>query len=423
MTDLVEDLRWRGLIEDATPGLEEALAAGRVTGYVGFDPTAPSLHAGSLLPVLALARLQRAGHRPIAVVGGGTGMVGDPSGKSQERQLLSAAAIAENVAGLRAQLGRFLDFDDPRTGALLVDNAEWLGPLGLMEFLRDVGKHFTVNAMTARESVKRRLASEEGISFTEFSYMLLQAYDYLVLHDRHGCTLQMGGSDQWGNILSGIDLIRRLRGAKAHGLVSPLVTDAAGRKFGKTEAGAVWLDPERTSPYHFYQFWLNVADADAARYLRYFTFLDRGRIAEIEADFARAPEERLAQRVLAEEVTRMTHGADGLARAERVTDFLFGKEVAELRADDLAAGLADAPTTEIPRDELAAGLPAVDLLVRAGVEGSKGAARRLVASGGAYLNGRRLEDGTTVGPDDALDGTLLVLRKGKKTYRLVRVAG
>ena len=420
--DFVEDLRWRGLIEEATPGLEEALAEGPVTGYVGFDPTAPSLHVGSLLPVLALARLQRAGHRPIGVVGGGTGMIGDPSGKSHERQLLGRAEVAANVAGLRAQLERFLDFDDPRSGAALVDNSEWLTTIGLMEFLRDVGKHFTVNAMTARESVRRRLASEEGISFTEFSYMLLQAYDYLVLHDRFGCTLQMGGSDQWGNILSGIDLIRRLRGTKAHGLVSPLVTDAAGRKFGKTEAGAVWLDPERTSPYHFYQFWLNVADADAVRYLLYFTFLDRDRLEEIERDFARAPEERLAQRVLAEEVTRMTHGPEGLARAERVTEFLFGKEVAELRADDLAAGLADAPTAEIPRAELAAGLPAVDLLVRSGLESSKGAARRLVASGGAYLNGRRLEEGRTVGPDDAIDGLLLVLRKGKKTYRLVRVA-
>jgi len=419
--DFVEDLRWRGLIEEATPGLEEALAEGPLTGYVGFDPTAPSLHVGSLLPVLALARLQRAGHRPIAVVGGGTGMIGDPSGKSQERQLLGPDRVAENVAGLRTQLERFLDFDDPATGALMVDNAEWLAAIGLMEFLRDVGKHFTVNAMTARESVRRRLASEEGISFTEFSYMLLQAYDYLVLHDRHGCTLQMGGSDQWGNILSGIDLIRRLRGAKAHGLVSPLVTDAAGRKFGKTEAGAVWLDPERTSPYHFYQFWLNVADADAARYLRYFTFLDAERVEAIERDFAHAPEERLAQRVLAEEVTRLTHGPEGLGRAERVTDFLFGKEVAELRADDLASGLADAPTTEVPRAELAAGMPAVDLVVRAGAESSKGAARRLIASGGAYLNGRRLEDGATVGPDDAIDGTLLVLRKGKKTYRLVRV--
>lgn len=421
--DFVEDLRWRGLIEETTPGLEEALREGAVTGYVGFDPTASSLHVGSLLPVLALARLQRAGHRPIGVVGGGTGMIGDPSGKSQERQLLGREQVEENVAGIRAQLERFLDFDDPGTGARLVDNSEWLTSIGLMEFLRDVGKHFTVNAMTARESVRRRLASEDGISFTEFSYMLLQAYDYLVLHDRYGCSLQMGGSDQWGNILSGIDLIRRLRGERAHGLVSPLVTDAAGRKFGKTEAGAVWLDSERTSPYHFFQFWLNVADGDAARYLRYFTFLERGRVEEIERELARAPEERLAQRVLAEEVTRMTHGPEGLARAERVTDFLFGKEVAELRADDLAAGLAEAPTTEIPRAELGAGLTAVDLLVRGGLEASKGAARRLIASGGAYLNGRRLGEGGTVGLDDAIDGTLLVLRKGKKTYRLVRVEG
>ncbi|HEX2254430.1 MAG TPA: tyrosine--tRNA ligase [Thermoanaerobaculia bacterium] len=421
--DFLKDLAWRGLVEEVTPGAEEALAEGPVTAYIGFDPTAASLHVGHLLPVLALVRLQRAGHRPLAVVGGGTGMIGDPSGKSQERQLLATERLAENVAGLRRQLGRFLDFDDPQTGARMVDNADWLTTVSLMEFLRDIGKHFTVNQMVAKESVKRRLAQEEGISFTEFSYMLLQAYDFLMLHDRHGCILQVGGSDQWGNITAGIDLVRKLRGERVHALVMPLVTDAQGRKFGKTEAGAVWLDPELTSPYRFYQFWLNVGDEEARRYLRYFTFLAPERIEEIEREAATSPEQRGVQRVLAEEVTRLVHGPAALARALRVTDLLFGREVDELEAEDLLAGFGDAPSSEVPHAELAAGLPPADLLARTGVTASKGEARRLLASGGVYLNNRRLDPERPVTLDDAIETRLLLLRKGKKSYHLVRVAG
>ncbi|HEX2164790.1 MAG TPA: tyrosine--tRNA ligase [Thermoanaerobaculia bacterium] len=414
-------MSWRGLVEDSTPGLPEALAEGPVTGYVGFDPTAPSLHVGSLLPILNLARLQRAGHRPIAIAGGGTGLIGDPSGKSDERQLLTREKVAENLAGIRAQLARFLDFSPGPTQAVLVDNAEWLGELGLMDFLRDVGKLFSVNQMIARESVRRRLASESGISFTEFSYALLQAYDFLELHDRYGCTLQMGGSDQWGNILSGADLIRRLRDRRAHGLVSPLLTNAAGTKFGKTEAGAVWLDPERTSPYTFYQFWLNTADADVVRYLGFFTFLGREEIDALAAETERAPEERAAQRRLAEEVTRIAHGDEALARAERVTDLLFGRGGAELQADDLLQGFGDAPSSALPAAELEGGVALSQLLAHTGLAASRNEARRLISSGGVYVNERRAEGETTIGRNEAIEGRALLLRKGKKQYHLVRV--
>ncbi|MFP5379220.1 MAG: tyrosine--tRNA ligase, partial [Vicinamibacteria bacterium] len=324
---LREEFEWRGVWYDATEGTAEALDAGPVTAYVGFDPTAPSLHVGHLLPIMCLARLQRFGHRPIALVGGGTGLIGDPSGKSQERTLLTLETVAENARGVRAQLERFLDFDGPHAARML-NNVDWLGSIGFLEFLRDVGKHFTVNAMLARESVKRRLGSDEGISFTEFSYQLLQAYDYLVLHDREGCTLQMGGSDQWGNIVAGCDLIRKVRGARAHGIVVPLMTTASGAKFGKTEAGAVWLAPERTSPFRFYQFWLNVDDADVVKYLKAFTWLDRERIEELERAIVDAPEAREAPRTLAREVTRLVHGESELQRAERASAVLYGGAVA-----------------------------------------------------------------------------------------------
>jgi tyrosyl-tRNA synthetase len=415
------EMTWRGLVEDHTPGLSEALAEGRVTAYIGFDPTASSLHVGSLLPILNLARLQQAGHRPIAIAGGGTGLIGDPSGKSDERQLLSSEQVAANVEGIRGQLSRFLDFSPGPTQALLVNNADWLVELSLMGFLRDVGKHFTVNQMIARESVKRRLASESGISFTEFSYALLQAYDYLELYDRYGCTLQMGGTDQWGNILSGADLIRRLRDGKAHGLVSPLITNASGTKFGKTEAGTVWLDPERTSPYSFYQFWLNTGDADVGRYLGYFTFLSRDEVEALAEETRRAPERRAAQRRLAEEVTRLTHGAEALARAERVTDLLFGRGDADLQADDLLEGFGDAPSSTLPAAELAAGVPLSQLLAAAGLASSKNEARRLIGNGGVYVNERRATDDAPLATGDAIGGRALLLRKGKKQYHLVRV--
>jgi tyrosyl-tRNA synthetase len=311
---LLEEFQWRGMLYDKTEGLADALAAGRVTAYIGFDPTASSLHVGSLLPAMALARLQRHGHTPIALVGGGTGLIGDPSGKSQERSLLTFEQVEANAAGIRAQLSHFLDFSAAPNAARMENNVEWLRPIGFLDFLRDVGKHFSVGGMLAKESVKRRIGADEGISFTEFSYQLLQAYDYLVLHDRHGCTLQLGGSDQWGNITAGCELVRRMRGQRVHGLVMPLMTTATGAKFGKTEAGTIWLDPGQTSPFRFYQFWLQTDDRDVIPYLKFFTFLDRDEIGALERALAEAPEKRDAQRMLAREVTRLVHGAEGLVQ-------------------------------------------------------------------------------------------------------------
>src|SRR5882724_9030013 len=328
--NLFDELKWRGMMSEATEGLAAAFATGRVTAYIGFDPTASSLHVGSLLTVMGLARLQRFGHTPIAIVGGGTGMIGDPSGKSQERVLLSTEQIDENVAGVRQQLERFLDFGTAPNAARIVNNADWLATIDLVSFLRDAGKHFTVNYMMQKESVSRRLESEDGISFTEFSYLVLQAYDFLQLFDRHGCTLQMGGSDQWGNITAGIDLIRKVRAKKAHGLVWPLMKTASGGKFGKTEAGTVWLDSARTSPFKFYQFWLNTDDRDVISYLKYFTFLDRATIEALESATGSAPEKREAQHVLAREVTGLVHGSDQVARAGHASSLLFGEDIATL---------------------------------------------------------------------------------------------
>lgn len=421
--NLLDDLAWRGMIYDVTPDLAAALAGGRVTAYVGFDPTADSLHVGSLLPIMALARLQRFGHAPIAIVGGGTGLIGDPSGKTQERQLLDAAQVSRNLAGIRAQLERFLDFEAKGNPARIVNNLDWLGSLGLIEFLRDTGKHFTVNYMLAKESVKRRIASEDGISYTEFTYMMLQAYDFLVLHDRFGCTLQMGGSDQWGNILAGADLIRRVNGGKAHGLVLPLVTNAAGTKFGKTESGTVWLDPARTSPFRFYQFWLNTDDRDVVPYLKYFTWLGRPEIEALETAVAERPERREAQKVLAQEVTRLVHGPAELARAERASEVLFGGSLDGVSVDDLLGVFEDVPSTDVERVRLEdGGLLLPDLLVETGIATSKGEARRLVRAGGVNVNNRRASDeNAPITPGDCIEGRLIVLRKGQKHYHLVQV--
>src|SRR5688500_6416267 len=325
--DLYGELQWRGLVYDATDGVRELLASEKVVVYSGFDPTASSLHVGHLLPILGLARFQRFGHSPIALVGGGTGLIGDPSFKATERALLTVEQVEENVEGIHAQLARSLDFDSTAAPARLLNNAEWLTRLGAIEFMRDVGKHFSVNAMMAKESVRRRIEGEEGISYTEFSYPLLQSYDFLILHERFDCTLQIGGSDQWGNITAGMDLIRRVRGAKAHGLVSPLLMTAAGTKFGKTEAGTVWLDPGLTTPYQFYQFWLNADDSEAVKYLKFFTFLDHGRIDELGQASAREPEHRHAQRELAREVTRMVHGEASMRDAEAAAQALFRGEI------------------------------------------------------------------------------------------------
>ncbi|QXD14477.1 tyrosine--tRNA ligase [Rhodocaloribacter litoris] len=420
-TNLYDEYAWRGMVYHATPELPEVLACEKVTAYIGFDPTARSLHVGSLLPIMALARLQRFGHTPIAVVGGGTGLIGDPSGKSQERPLLTRAQVAENLEGIRNQLAHFLDFDAVSNPARIVNNLDWLGALSLVDFLRDVGKYFTVNYMLAKESVKRRIASEDGISYTEFTYMLLQAYDYYVLHERYGCTLQMGGSDQWGNILAGTDLIRRVAGAKAHGLVFPLVTTAGGTKFGKTEAGTVWLDPELTSPYRFYQFWLNTDDQDVVTYLKYFTWLPPEEVDALATLVETAPERREAQRTLAREVTRTVHGETALARAERASAVLFGGELGDLSLDELRDIFEDVPSAELPRAAFEGeGLGVVDLFAESGLASSKGEARRLVRSGGAYVNNVRVPDEQhRVTLEAAVEGQALVLRKGRKHYQLV----
>jgi tyrosyl-tRNA synthetase len=410
------------MLYDATDGASELITASKVTAYIGFDPTASSLHVGSLLPIMALARLQRFGHSPIALVGGGTGLIGDPSGKSQERTLLSLDDVDGNIRKMRAQLERFLDFSAPSNPARVINNADWLRTIPLLDFLRDTGKHFTVNYMLAKESVKRRLGGDEGISFTEFSYLLLQAYDYLVLHERFGCGLQMGGSDQWGNIIAGCDLIRRVRGARAHGIVLPLVTTSAGAKFGKTEAGTVWLSPERTSPFRFYQFWLNTDDRDVSKYLRYFTWLDRDAVAMLEREVAERPEAREAQRVLAREVTVMVHGAADLGRAERATAVLFGGDLSHLTADDLLMVFDEAPSIEVARARLEPGIGHAELMVMTGLVSSKGEAQRLIRQGGLSVNDRRVtEERGRVTLDQAIEGRVLVLKKGQRERRVVKV--
>jgi len=425
MTNLYHELAWRGMVSEATEGLADSFDKESVTAYIGFDPTADSLHVGSLLTVMGLARLQRFGHNPIAIVGGGTGMIGDPSGKSQERTLLSREQLDVNVAGIKRQLEKFLDFGAGAHAARLVNNAEWLASFDLLGFLRDTGKYFTVNYMLQKESVSRRLESEEGISFTEFSYLLLQARDFVELFDRYGCTLQMGGSDQWGNITAGIDLIRRLRAKKAHGLVRPLMTTASGGKFGKTEAGTIWLDAGRTSPFKLYQFWLNTEDRDVVSYLKLFTFLDRAAIAELEAVTTSTPEKREAQRVLAREVTTIVHGAEHVTRAEHASSVLFGEDISTLSADQVLAVFADVPSSSVPRSSFdGAGIALIDLLADPQVKlaPSKSEARRLVQSGGVYVNNRRMSDlQARLTRDQAIDGRLFVLRKGQKQNHLVRL--
>src|SRR5688500_471114 len=419
--NLFEEFEWRGMLYDATDGAREALARERVTAYIGFDPTASSLHVGSLLPIMALARLQRFGHSPIALVGGGTGMIGDPSGKSQERTLLTIEEIDVNARGMRAQLERFLDFNASPNAARMMNNADWLRRIGLLEFLRDTGKHFTVNYMLAKESVKRRLGGDEGISFTGFTYLLLQAHDYLHLHRTAGCTLQMGGSDQWGNIVAGCDLIRKVEGERAHGLVLPLVTTSAGTKFGKTEAGTVWLDAERTTPFRFYQFWLNTDDRDVIKYLKFFTWLDRAMIDALDKTVTEAPEKREAQRTLARELTSMVHGSDELDRAVRASQVLFGGSLADSTVEDILMVFDDVPATELRADELAS-FPANALVTHAGLAASKGEATRLIKQGGIYVNDRRVTDErSAVSLDEAIGGRVIVLRKGQRERRVVKI--
>jgi tyrosyl-tRNA synthetase len=417
---LFEEFEWRGLVYHATEGVREALASERVTAYIGFDPTASSLHVGSLLTMMGLARLQRFGHSPIAIVGGGTGMIGDPK-PTQERPLLSLDDIERNVEGIKPQLARLLDFDSATNPARIINNADWLARFDLLGFLRDTGKYFTVNYMLEKEAISRRLEAEDGISYTEFSYLLLQARDYLELFDRVGCTLQMGGSDQWGNITAGIELIRKLRGKKAHGLVWPLLKTASGAKFGKTETGTIWLDASRTSPFRFYQFFLNTDDRDAISYLKLFTWLDRATIDALERTMAESPEKREAQRTLARETTAMVHGADELGRAERASTVLFGGSLADASADEILMVFDDVPATELRADELAA-YPANALVTHAGLAASKGEATRLIKQGGIYMNDRRVTDErSTVTVSDAIGGRVIVLRKGQRERRVVKI--
>jgi tyrosyl-tRNA synthetase len=419
---LFTELQWRELVYDSTEGLADVLERESVTAYIGFDPTAASLHVGSLLPIMSLARLQRFGHTPIALVGGGTGLIGDPSGKSSERQLLTLEHVHANAEGIRGQLERFLEFGDQGNAARMVNNVDWLQPFGFLEFLRDVGKHFTVNYMLAKESVKRRLGGDEGISFTEFSYQLLQAYDYVVLHDRFKCTLQMGGSDQWGNITSGIDLARKMRGVRVHGLVLPLVTNASGTKFGKTEAGTIWLDASLTSPFRFYQYWLNTDDRDVIRYMKFFTWLDQATIDALDQEVRRAPEAREAQRVLAREVTTLVHGGDESASAERASAVLFGSSLANATADDILAVFDDVPSVRVDRALLVDGVSTVELAVMAGIAASKGEATRLIKQGGLYVNDHRVtEERGRITAEHAIDGRVIVIRKGQRERRLVLV--
>ncbi|MBW3590107.1 MAG: tyrosine--tRNA ligase [Actinobacteria bacterium] len=422
VTDVFKEFEWRGLVHQATdPELSKILRDQNLVVYAGFDPSAPSLTAAHLIQIIRLRWLQMTGHRPIAVAGGGTGLIGDPSGRDTERELLSQEQVAGNVESIRGQLSAILDFEPGDTQALLVNNADWLTKLNLTDFLRDVGKHFSVNSMISKEAVKTRLTErEQGISYTEFSYLLLQAFDFLHLFDAHGCRMQIGGSDQWGNITAGVELIRRVRGETAYGLTSPLI-EHEGRKMSKSEGTAVWLAPEMTSPYEFYQYWINTPDSQVSQFLRFFTFLERQRIEELEEQQARDPAKREAQRALAWEVTALVHGDAEAARAKAASEALFGEEIAGLDEPTLLEVMGKAPTSEMPRDRLQKGVALLELLAETGLSPSKSAARTDISSGGAYINNRRETDPDhRVGTDDLLHGKYLILRKGRKTYHLVR---
>ena len=421
---LLDDLRWRNLVHQTTDdeNLGTWLEEKPRVVYAGFDPTADSLHVGSLLPLLLLRRFQKAGHKPIALVGGATGMIGDPSGKSAERNLLSPDVLEANVAGLREQMQRFLDFDAGSQGAELVNNLDWIGRFSYIEFLRDVGKNFPVNVMLAKDSVKGRLGREEtGISYTEFSYMLLQAYDFVHLNREFGCELQIGGSDQWGNITAGIDLGRRMHSVQLRGMTAPLLLKSDGTKMGKTESGAIWLSADRTSPYQFYQYWINAADDDVGNCLRVLTELSHDEIEALDASRESDPGKKESQRRLAEELTKLVHGPDGVAAAVRATEIFFGAEISDLSDAELGAIFADVPSCEMPRADLAAGMALIDLLAATPLAKSKGEARRTIQQGGAYVNNRRVEDvAAQVTEADLASETVMVLRSGRKKYALVK---
>lgn len=423
-TDIVTELRWRGLLNQVTDeNIGEFLLEKPRMIYTGFDPTGSSLHVGHLVAIMNLRRFQKAGHRPIALIGGATGMIGDPSGKSAERQLLTAEAVAENVRALQKQMAIFLDFDE-KTGALLLNNYDWMSGFSYLDFLRDVGKHFPVNVMLSKDSVKSRLAREDsGLSYTEFSYMLLQSYDFVYLNRHYGCEVQAGGSDQWGNITAGIDLARRMSGVAAlYGLTSRLLLKSDGKKMGKTESGAVWLDPERTSPYQFYQYWVNVDDADIPNVLRFFSDLGEKELDDLIAEHEKDRSKRLPQKQVAAELTRLVHGANGLTAAEKATQIFFGAEISELDDKQLTSIFSDVPSASIGRSTLEAGLPLIDALTLTKLAPSKGEARRTIQQGGAYVNNRPVAElDRRLTTEDLASETTLVLRSGKKRYALIRL--
>ena len=423
MTDILDELSWRGLVAHSTDldELRKALRLGTVTFYGGFDPTAAGLHIGNLVLLLTMRRVQEAGHRPIGLVGGATGLIGDPSGKSAERVLNDRDTVASWVERIRAEEERFLDFTPGPTGALIVSNLDWTEDLSALDFLRDVGKHFPVNRMLARESVKARLEAG-GISYTEFSYQILQAYDFLELYRRYGCTLQLGGSDQWGNLVAGVDLIGRAEGTSVHALATPLITKPDGTKYGKTEGGAIWISADLMTPYAFYQFWINRSDAEIPVLLRVFTFRGREEIEDLERQTRESPAARIGQRLLAEDVTTLVHGADECARVIAASKAMFGQgDLAALPESTLAAALAEVGLTTV--HATAGGIPpVVDLLVATGVADSKSAARRLIAAGGAYLNNRKVAgEGAAPEPSDLLYGRYLVLRRGRRMVAGVEI--
>jgi tyrosyl-tRNA synthetase len=423
-----QDLQWRGLVNDATEPeqLQERLAVGPTTLYAGFDPTADSLHVGNLVPLLGLRRFQVHGHRPIALAGGATGLIGDPSGKATERQLLTREGLEANITGVKRQLRRFLDFEAKVNPAQLLDNASWTVPMSFLDFLRDIGKHFSVNMMVNKESVRARMEDREaGISYTEFSYMLLQAFDFYVLRHDHACELQIGGSDQWGNITAGIDLCRKKLGAHVFGLTLPLITNADGSKFGKTEKGAVWLDPQKTSVYRFYQFWIRTDDRDVIRYLKYFTFLSREQIEALEKEHQEKPEARAAHKALAKAVTDLVHGESATSEAMRASEILFGGGLEGIRESTFEDIVHEAPCKQAERGKLdGAGWPLVEVVVHSGLSTSKGQARKDIEGGGIYLN--NLREGSVqrmVTPNDLLFGRYLLLRKGKRNYAVLSLGG
>lgn len=421
MVSVLETLEQRGFVASCTSDcLATVLRAGPVTLYVGFDPTADSLHMGHLVPIMALSHFQQAGHRVLLVVGGATGMIGDPSGRSDERNLLGPEQIAANVEAIKPQFSRFLRFDGPNP-AILVNNYDWIAKMSFIDWLREIGKHFTVNYMLSKESVCSRLESEQGITFTEFSYMTMQAYDFLHLFDAFGCVLQCGGTDQWGNITAGIELIRKLRQTETYGLTCPLVTTAGGEKFGKSQGNAVWLDRRRTTPWDLYQYLIRQDDRDVIRFLKLYTYLPLDQISALERAVVERPENREAQGTLAREVTRMLHGEATAAEVAKAAHSVFYSDISGLTDETLAAAFAEVPQSEVALPELQLGMPLTDLLPRIGMVGSKGEAKRLLTAGGVYVNNRRVGETTVVTDRDLASESLLVIRTGKKTYHLIKV--